>query len=270
MKKTHPKPNVHATAAATASASGAGVKALDPKHTFSEEKIRGMVTSIITGGISGGMNFGLTAAGLSPALSAFLGLYITGSLLGYVFDILFAKHEFFIPRGYGGESGPYNGPVPYTDVAARAMWMLHSFAGKHFFRYVITVIIDSLIGIVLLNAAIEYMDSNEFLMDFAFRDAFVAGGISIFTFILYNNILRFDWAYSEADDPLLNVTILMWSTLVLMIFAITFNNNRRGALQGSAGDLTRPPTWWKVNTAGLHTDDDGEQVLRINGEEDDE
>ena len=220
--------------------SPASRRVLDPKHTFSEEKIRGIVTSIASGGISGGINFGLTAAGLSGTLSAFIGLYLIGSILGYTFDILFAKKFFKLPKGYEGIQGPYKGPVHYRDLYTRFMWLLSSFKGKQFFRYIITVIIDTLIGIVILRAVIEFMNRKKFLMEFAYRDAIVAGLISVGTFILYNNVLRFDWAYSDVDDPIMNIMVLMWSTLILVIFAISFNNNgvhSSNPLQGQSQNI---------------------------------
>ena len=237
---TNPTSNsdaINATFLSTAAAH----KVLDPKYTFSEEKIRGIITSIISGGISGGINFGLTAAGLSSTLSAFLGLYLIGSILGYTFDILFAKKNFTIASGYNGQSGPYRGPVPYKDIITRVMWMLSSFVDKHFFRYVITVLIDTLIGIVILRAVIDFMNQRNFMMDFVYRDALVAGAISISTFILYNNVLRFDWAYSDTNDPTMNIMILMWSTLILVIFAISFNGNGHNERKNNQ-DI--PQVWW--------------------------
>lgn len=216
------------------------VPKLTPEGTFTREKLRGILTSVMTGGAAGGLNLGLAASGLSPVISAFLGLYVFGSLLGYSADILLAKETFRIPQGYGGTPGPYHGPVPYTDILVRARWLLRSFAGKQFFRFFITVLIDSLVGIAMLNALIEYMDDQAFLMDFGFRDTLAAGGISIFTFLLYNNILRFDWAYNDAEDPLMNIVILMTSTVVLIVFSVASQRGTRGGPVGKTkqGRLT--------------------------------
>lgn len=193
---------------------------LTPEATFTREKLRGILTSMMTGGAAGGLNLGLAALGLSPVTSAFVGLYLFGSLFGYVADVMLAKETFRIPQGYRGLPGPYHGPVPYTDVLVRTRWLLRSFVGKQFFRFFITVLIDSLVGIAMLNALIEYMDARDFLPDFRFRDTLAAGGISIFTFLLYNNILRFDWAYNDEEDHLMNIIILMTSTVVLIVFSV--------------------------------------------------
>jgi len=225
MLNTPESATVSSSSSSHPNLSGTGTDTVAPQNVFSEEKLRGLLTSVASGGISGGLNMALVSTGISPALGAFLALYVTGSILGYIFDIVFAKKEFFIPQGYGrgGSGQPYRGFVPYTDFVTRFVWLLRSFVGKYFFRYIITVLIDSLIGIMILNALIIYMNDKEFLMDFAYRDALAAGAIAVFTFILYNNILRFDWAYSNVDNSVINIMVLMWCTLVLTIFSLSFN-----------------------------------------------
>lgn len=215
------------------------------------EKLRGIATSLISGGTAGALNFALTAAGLGPELSALIGLYVIGSLVGYSLDILFAKRNFPITStsnaaSSGSGSGSGKGktkdnttttttamlPVAYTDFAVRGAWLLKSLVGKHFYRFAITVLLDTMIGIILLQAVVRAMDDRKFLVDFAYRDALAAGAIGVFTFFLYNNILRFDWAYSNIDDPVLNVTILMWTTLAMIVFAVNHNRlDTQGGVQ---------------------------------------
>lgn len=198
-------------------------KFLTPSHAFSSEKIRGAITSVVSGGVSGFMNLlGVTTFGLSAPLSAFFFLYIFGSVFGYTVDILFAKAYFTIKDGNNSDK-PFHGRVPYTDMRTRVLWLLRSFIDKHFFRFVITVILDTLIGIAILQALIDYMNHQHVLMDFAYRDMLLAGGVSIFTFFLYNNVLRFDWAYSDTESPLMNVLVLMWVGIVLLVFAVAYS-----------------------------------------------
>jgi len=33
------------------------------------------------------------------------------------------------------------------------------------------------------------------------------------------------YIYVDVDDPIMNIMVLMWSTLILVIFAISFDNN---------------------------------------------
>jgi len=223
MTKTE-TPNITVTAGSGA-ANHRLAQLFTPSSTFSGEKLRGAMTSIVSGSAAGGMNFGLVAAGLDPTTAAFLGLYLFGSFLGYAMDILFAKRSFVLRGGGAGEAQE----VAYTAMATRARWLIKSLVGKQFFRFLISVLIDTLVGLAILVAAVEYMDEREILVDFKYRDTFVAGFIAIFTFFLFTNVLRFDWAYRDADDPMLNVVVIMWSTLVLMIFATVWRGGGRGA-----------------------------------------
>lgn len=220
---------------------------LTPSSAFSGEKLRGVISSVVSGGVSGMLNLvGATAMGLSAPLSAFFFLYLFGSIFGYSADIVFAKKNFTIKRGYKGEK-PYSGPVPYSDFGTRILWLLSSFIDRYFFRFVITVIIDTLIGIAILHALIDYTNNEDFLTNFAYRDILLAGGVSIFTFFLYNNVLRFDWAYSDSDSPLMNVMVLMWVGLALLVYAMAYSastsrknnsNNKQGSEDGAKKNNT--------------------------------
>lgn len=198
-------------------------KLLTPSNVFTNEKIRGAMTSVFSGGVSGTLNvLGVTVLGLSAPLSAVLMLYLFGSVFGYTMDILFAKSNFCIPQGYNGKK-PYQGHVSYIDFAARGMWLLRSFVNKHFFRFVITVIIDTLIGLSLLHALTKYADDNNILTDFQYRNMFIAAAVSITTFFLFTNVLRFDWAYSDVESPLMDVVVLMWVAIVILVYAVTYS-----------------------------------------------
>lgn len=198
-------------------------KLLTPSNVFTNEKIRGAMTSVFSGGVSGTLNvLGVTVLGLSAPLSAVLMLYLFGSVFGYTMDILFAKSNFCIPQGYNGKK-PYQGHVSYIDFAARGMWLLRSFINKHFFRFVITVIIDTLIGLSLLHALTKYADDNNILTDFQYRNMFIAAAVSITTFFLFTNVLRFDWAYSDVESPLMDVVVLMWVAIVILVYAVTYS-----------------------------------------------
>lgn len=199
-------------------------KILTPKETFTGEKLRGALTSVVSGGTSGLLNVLLVSVGVGSTLSAFTSLYVFGNILSYSIDILFAKSNFHIPGGYGGQK-PFNGPLPYSAFLTRVKWLFGSMISKHFYRYVITVIIDTLIGLSVLWSVIDVMNTNDFLSGFYYRDMLASIAVTVFTFFLYNNILRFDWAYSAKEDPLLNVIILMWAAIVILVFA-TGNNMR--------------------------------------------
>lgn len=177
-----------------------------------------------SGAAASGLNFGGMAIGLSPAVSTLLAIYILGNLLTYWFDILFAKRVFNIPYGYQGRTSHYEGPVPYTEIGTRLMWLLRSMGGPQFFRYVISVIIDTLTGLAVMKTTIELLDENEVLLEYRiYRDFGVSSIISLATFFLFINVLRFDWAYNDgrnSNDHIMNIVVLAWLAMSMMMFAI--------------------------------------------------
>jgi hypothetical protein len=186
------------------------------------EKVRGAVTSSITGSTAIGLNFvGVAALGLSAPLSALIFLYVGGGFLGYCFDILFAKRSFVTGSsgGSGGSKVRIPVPVPYDHLGRRARWLLRSFAHRSFYRFVVTLIIETLTSLAMLAALIRTMDSHRVLPHWRFRDATAAVLVGITNFLLFGNILRFDWAYNELDQPVMNFVVLAWMALVLVIFS---------------------------------------------------
>lgn len=174
------------------------------------EKVRGGLTSIVSGTTAGlltalGVNLGLSA----PVSSAVF-LYGVGNVLSYMLDILFAK------RAFNGAE------VPYSAVGQRLVIFAESLFTVQFFRFVITAIIDCLVGIALLKASIKYMNEHDILTGFKHRDTVVSVAIATFTFVLYVNTLRFDWAYSQTKNLTTDLIVYMWVSIALLMFTLTY------------------------------------------------
>lgn len=184
-------------------------------HTIvNSEKFRGAITTIASGSVGGLLNIGgIELLGLSPQMSVFLSLYLIGNLVAYTLDILFAKQLF---KNASGKKTL----ISYFDFKFRLFWLLKSFFSVHFFRFIVTIIIDTLIGLSLMSMLLDFLDTKN--IQFWMRDTIVAGTVAIFTFILYNNILRFDWAYIDDHNPLLNIIVLMWCTIVMLLFSFHY------------------------------------------------
>ena len=174
------------------------------------EKVLGGLTSAVSGSAAGGLMFLGVQMGLSAPTSSAVFLYGVGNLLAYTLDVMFAQ------RSPGGKE------VPYSAVAARFRYFLNSLVTPQFLRFIVTVIIDSLVGIALLKAAIKYMDTNDILTGFKYRDAITSILIAFFTFVLYVNTLRFDWAYGGKGGLTLDFIVFMWASMALLMFAITY------------------------------------------------
>ena len=175
-----------------------------------DEKVRGGLSSIVSGTAAGlltvlGVNLGLSA----PASSAIF-LYGVGNVIAYMLDIVFAK------RAFNGVE------VPYSAISRRLTIFMGSLFTVQFFRFVITAIIDCLIGIALLKASIKYMNENHIFTGYKHRDTVVAIAIAMFTFMLYVNTLRFDWAYSHTKNLTMDLVVYMWVSIALLMFALTY------------------------------------------------
>ena len=201
---------------------------LSESNLFTVEKVRGAIAGIITGTAASGLNWvGIGTLGLSTPASAVLFQYLFGGVLGYSLDIVLAKREFV--------DAATQQPVelPYAAVGQRLMWLLGSFVGPTFFRFVVTLIIETLTGIAIMQAVLEHLDRRKLWAEPAgrrrVRDAAVAIAVAVAVFVLFGNILRFDWAYNETAHPLLNMVVLMWMALSMLSFSSSFSGRSASA-----------------------------------------
>lgn len=174
------------------------------------EKVRGGLTSIVSGVTSGLLTVMGVNIGLSAPMSSAIFLYGVGNVVAYMLDIVFAK------RAFDGAE------VPYSALGKRFAILAKSLLTTQFFRFVITAIIDCLVGIALLKASIKYMNEHDILTGFKYRDTVVTIAIASFTFVLYVNTLRFDWAYSHTRNFTMDLIVYMWVSVALLMFAITY------------------------------------------------
>jgi hypothetical protein len=196
---------------------------LSVESTMTAEKLRGALASLLSGGTASSLTlYGVVGMGLSAPLSTLYFTYLLGGVLGYSLDILLAKRDFVVDGG----AAPVR--VPYRDLGTRLRWLLRSFAHRYFFRFVVTVIIETLTSLAMLAALIRAMNAHAFLPGWKLRDPIVAVAVAFLNFWLFGNVLRFDWAYREAEQPVLNVVVLMWMTLGMLVFAATWGRGDGG------------------------------------------
>ena len=159
------------------------------------EKVRGLVAGAVVGTTAMGMNaLGVTALGLSAPVSMVLMLHVFGGAFAYVIDILFAKREF------GGVR------VSYTDLGLRAKWLLRSFGNRIFFRFIMSIIIETLTAVAMLDALIMATDHYQVLnatpRQRNMRNLGLVVIIGFVIYALFGSVLRYDWAYNETEQPL--------------------------------------------------------------------
>lgn len=187
-------------------------KLLETKSLFKGEQFKGLLTSLTSATIANILNYILsTSLKFSIQSSTFISLYIVGNILAYIFDILFAKEYFW---NYKLNKNVY---IPFSAFALKSKWLLNSFIDKYFMKFFVTAIIDSIIGITLLKYTIKQLDNYKIMTTYKYRNLIVAALIAGFTFVLYLNPLRFNWAYNNQENPVLNMLVIIWLTLSILI-----------------------------------------------------
>lgn len=171
---------------------------------WANEQTRTIVATIISATLSWLLNLLGIHLGLTEKASSVIAFYMFGSLIAYVLDIILVKDVF----------GTTN--VALSDLAYRFKWLLHSFITPVFLRFIITILLDTIVGISILSYVLGFLDARD--IHFDMRDTICSAVVAVFTFFLYNNTLRFVWAYNEIYNPLIDMVVLAWVTLALMIF----------------------------------------------------
>ncbi len=184
------------------------------KTFFSQEKNKGILTSAVSFSIANLLNvFFNKNLQIDIQKSTFISMYLIGNILGYSLDVVFAKEKLYINNRYGN--------ISLNNYNTRLNFLIKSFFSKYFIRFMILSIIDSIIGLTLLKFLIKLMDKYEILIDWKYRDLLIAAVVVSFTYNLYLNQLRFDWAYEYKENYLLNILIYIWFTLIILIVVRT-------------------------------------------------
>lgn len=179
-------------------------------RAWKDEKFRGLATSIVSGWIYTGLMVSLSAVGMLPVLATAISNILTG-VLSYTLDILFAK------RVFGKEL------VPYGDLGRRLSWLLSSFVDRYFYRYLIVVVIELIIVLSISSKLNSFLDEQGWYSEpettRKTRHMIVVFVSGVIIFVLFGNILRFDWAYSADNNRVLNIGILSSFMILLTIYA---------------------------------------------------
>ena len=197
---------------------------LTVKSLLQGEQIRGIGTSVISGASANILNTLSIKGGVKPLTSTFIFLTLFGNIFGYCLDILFAKEKFQLSKYKGVEN--FFGFVPYSDIVTRLKWLFKSFVQKFFLRFIVVAIIDSIINLTIIEFVINKLDEYKIMLKYKeLRNGIVGGVIALVTFVLYLNTLRFNWAYRDEEDPVLNIVVLMWLTISIVIYLGLRNQN---------------------------------------------
>lgn len=177
------------------------------------EKIIGTVVSILVGLVSTGILFLAQTTGASVE-TAVIYASLFGNFIGYSGDVLVAKQCF---DDWNGEDYTL---VKYDqwDVQKRFVWYVKSLISKSFVRFVLTVVIDIIVSLALIDLLTQLLD--DLGIKFGIRDAVLSGLISMFTFQVFVNEIRFNYAYNRSDNFTQDLIVFAWASILIVIYIL--------------------------------------------------
>jgi hypothetical protein len=128
---------------------------------------------------------------------------------------MFAKHDFETAFGVVQH-------VPYGDLRRRAVWLFTSFASRYFFRFVVVLMIETMTALSVTRAMIRATDKYRLLREWKWREPVFSVLAFSLVFVMFGNIVRFEWAYSHAGHAQTNVVMLAWLGITSIVFANTY------------------------------------------------
>lgn len=165
----------------------------------------GTVVSVVVGLLSSLLTEALQRANASLETAVFTSI-VTGNVIGYIGDIMFAKCQF--------------GDEVYAFGAWRQklVWLLRSFMSQEFVRFLLTVVIDILFSVTVTSLAVDALD--RWGVRFSMRNSLVAGTVSVLTFLLFVNHLRFSYAYADDVPFSHDLIVYAWVSVMVAVFAL--------------------------------------------------
>ena len=171
---------------------------------INEKLIRGAIASIISSIIAYILNIILIYFIPLHEIIIFISYFIISNILSYSLDILIAKKHF------------NKQIIAYSNIKQRIVYLINSFLSVSFIKFMITVLIDSILKYSIFNKTVSILDEYNIIIPY--RDPVLLTIISIFTFVMFINNLRFNWAYNNNSDYKIDLIVLSWLALSIIIF----------------------------------------------------
>lgn len=168
------------------------------------EHTRGVLTSILSSIITQFIIFITSNTKIkNKDLVLYVITFIIANFLSYSLDILLAKDNFNGKR------------VSLYDVETRFAYLFEKILSFQIVKFFMIVCIDFMIVNSIFKKSRQFLDKKD--IKFKYRDQLLMFGITLFTFMLYGNLLRFDWVYIDKTNKVIDMLILIWLTILVMI-----------------------------------------------------
>jgi len=168
------------------------------------EYSRGILTSILSSAVTQIFVFLTSKSKIKhKKIILYILTFIIANLLSYSLDILLAKENF------GGVR------VSLYDQTFRLKYLMNKFFTYQLVKFFIVICIDLIIVNSVFKRVIKFLDEKD--VKFRNRDQIVMFILTTFSFMLYGNMLRFEWVYVEKTNLTLDVLLLSWLSILFFI-----------------------------------------------------
>lgn len=168
------------------------------------EYSRGVLTSILSSGITQVLIYLTSKSKMkNKDLILYLITFIIANLLSYSFDILLAKDNF------GGKR------ISLYDQSFRFNYLIDNFFSYQIVKFFIVICIDIIVVNSVFKRTRKFLDDKD--IKFKNRDQILMFLLTTFSFVMYGNMLRFEWVYVEKTNLTLDVLLMSWLSILFFI-----------------------------------------------------
>lgn len=126
--------------------------------------------------------------------------FVVANLISYSADILLAKQKF------DGKN------IPIENFTFRLKYLLEKLLSYQIIKFFILVLIDVKVVSTLYKKLTSFLDKKQ--IKFKNRNQIIMFGLTTLTFLLYGNMLRFNWVYIDDQNLVLDTLMLAWLTIL--------------------------------------------------------
>lgn len=168
------------------------------------EYSRGIVTSLLSSGFTQILIYLTSKTKVqNKDLILYVITFVVANILSYSFDILLAKDNFNGVR------------VSLYDVNFRFNYLLNKMFSYQIVKFFMVVAIDLLLVNSVFKRTREFLDKKN--IKFKNRDQILMFTLTTLSFLLYGNMLRFNWVYLEKTNMTLDVLLMAWLSILFLI-----------------------------------------------------
>lgn len=168
------------------------------------EYSRGIMTSLLSSGFTQILIYFTSKTKIqNKDMILYIITFFVASILSYSFDILLAKDNFNGVR------------VSLYDVKFRFNYLLEKMLSYQIIKFFIIVAIDLLLVNSVFKRARDFLDKKK--IKFKNRDQILMFVLTTLSFLLYGNMLRFNWVYLEKTNMTLDVLLMAWLSILFTI-----------------------------------------------------